>query len=154
VKTGVQCFHNDLRLLDSGFRRNDGHQAFSTFCDFIKNCDSRRQKEAGGREILFLCPTCLKTFSEYDEEHRTGLLLKPFLSYLHEYFSFTPLTPDRATITYYDPCHLGRGLGSFNGTRQPLKDLGSRWVEMEHHHQESLCCGAGGGIRGILPKIF
>jgi hypothetical protein len=36
VKTGVQCFHNDLRLLDSGFRRNDGHQAFSTFCDFIK----------------------------------------------------------------------------------------------------------------------
>jgi hypothetical protein len=35
VKTGVQCFHNYLRLLDSGFRRNDGHQAFSTFCDFI-----------------------------------------------------------------------------------------------------------------------
>jgi Fe-S oxidoreductase len=24
---------------------------------------------------------------------------------------------------------------------------------MEHHHQESLCCGAGGGIRGFYPKF-
>ena len=110
-------------------------------------------KEAGGREVLFLCPTCLKIFSEYDEKHRTGLFFKPFLSYLHEHFSFTPLTSDPAVITYHDPCHLGRGLGSFNGTRQLLTDLGSRWVEMEHHHQESLCCGAGGGIRGFYPKF-
>jgi len=36
VKTGVQCFYNYLKLLDSGFRRNDDHWAFSTFYDFIK----------------------------------------------------------------------------------------------------------------------
>jgi Fe-S oxidoreductase len=24
---------------------------------------------------------------------------------------------------------------------------------MEHHHQESLCCGAGGGVRGFYPKF-
>jgi Fe-S oxidoreductase len=24
---------------------------------------------------------------------------------------------------------------------------------MEHHHQESLCCGAGGGLRGFYPKF-
>ncbi len=86
-------------------------------------------------------------------KHRTGLFFKPFLSYLHEHFSFTSLRPDPATITYHDPCHLGRGLGSFNGTRDLLKGLGSKWVEMEHHHQESLCCGAGGGIRGFYPKF-
>jgi Fe-S oxidoreductase len=34
-----------------------------------------------------------------------------------------------------------------------MKNLESRWVEMEHHHQESLCCGAGGGIRGFYPKF-
>jgi Fe-S oxidoreductase len=34
-----------------------------------------------------------------------------------------------------------------------MKGLESRWVEMEHHHQESLCCGAGGGIRGFYPKF-
>jgi hypothetical protein len=36
VKTGVQCFYNYLKLLDSGFRRNDDISLFSTFYDFIK----------------------------------------------------------------------------------------------------------------------
>jgi Fe-S oxidoreductase len=110
-------------------------------------------KEIGGREVLFLCPTCLKTFLEYDAEEKTGLIFKTLTSYLSEHFSFTASKDDSATVTYHDPCHLGRGLGSFNGTRDLLKELGSAWVEMEHHHQESLCCGAGGGIRGFYPKF-
>jgi L-lactate utilization protein LutB len=110
-------------------------------------------KGVGGRQVLFLCPTCLKTFLEYDAEHPTGLAFRTLTSYLSENFSFTHSEADSSTLTYHDPCHLGRGLGSFNGTRQLLTDLGSRWVEMEHHHQESLCCGAGGGIRGFYPKF-
>jgi Fe-S oxidoreductase len=56
-------------------------------------------------------------------------------------------------VTYHDPCHLGRGLGSFDGTRGLMRGLDRKWVEMEHHHQESLCCKAGGGIRGFYPKF-
>lgn len=112
-----------------------------------------RMKEAGGQEILFLCPTCLKTFLEYDEEHRTGLIFESLLSYLTKNFSFTSLGADPTMITYHDPCHLGRGLGSFDEARELLKELGTRWVEMEHHHRESLCCGAGGGVRGFFPKF-
>jgi len=33
--SGIQCFHNYLSLLDSGFRRNDDHLVFSTFYDFV-----------------------------------------------------------------------------------------------------------------------
>jgi L-lactate dehydrogenase complex protein LldG len=112
-----------------------------------------RVKEVGGKEVLFLCPTCLKTFLEYDEKYRTGLVFETLLSYLTRNFSFASTEVDPLKITYHDPCHLGRGLGSFDGTRELLKDLGSKWVEMEHHHQESLCCGAGGGIRGFYPKF-
>jgi L-lactate dehydrogenase complex protein LldG len=110
-------------------------------------------KEAGGQEVLFLCPTCLKTFLEYDEKHPSGLQYRTLTSYFSENFSFTSSEADSATITYHDPCHLGRGLGSFDGTRQLLTGLGGQWVEMEHHHQESLCCGAGGGLRGFYPKF-
>jgi Fe-S oxidoreductase len=110
-------------------------------------------KEAGGREVLFLCPTCLKTFLEYDGEHPTGLHFRTLTSFLAEHFSFTSSEADPATITFHDPCHLGRGLSSYDGTRDLMKSLESRWVEMEHHHQESLCCGAGGGIRGFYPKF-
>ncbi|MEW6375492.1 MAG: LUD domain-containing protein [Thermodesulfobacteriota bacterium] len=112
-----------------------------------------RIKEAGGQEALFLCPTCLKTFLEYDQAHPTGLLFQTLTSYLCQHFSFTSPETDPATMTYHDPCHLGRGLGSFDGSRELLKDLESQWVEMEHHHQESLCCGAGGGVRGFYPKF-
>jgi L-lactate utilization protein LutB len=112
-----------------------------------------RIKETGGREVLFPCPTCLKTFLEYDEKNPTGLVFKALLSYLSEHFNFKASDPDSAAVTYHDPCHLGRGLGSFEGTRELLKNLGSHFVEMEHHHRESLCCGAGGGVRGFYPKF-
>jgi len=36
VKTGVQCFRNTLKSLDSGFHRNDDSWAFSTFYEAIK----------------------------------------------------------------------------------------------------------------------
>ena len=110
-------------------------------------------KKAGGREVLFLCPTCLKTFLEYDREVPTDLTLGTLLSYLSQHFSFTSPEGDPVTITYHDPCHLGRGLGSFDGARGLLKDIKGNVVEMEHHHKESLCCGAGGGIRGFYPKF-
>jgi hypothetical protein len=36
VKTGVQCFCNHLKSLDSGFHRNDDSWAFLTFNEFVK----------------------------------------------------------------------------------------------------------------------
>lgn len=110
-------------------------------------------KEAGGKEVLFLCPTCLKTFLEFDEKHSTGLAFKTVLSYLNEHYHFKPSDVDSTRITYHDPCHLGRGLSSFDGARGLLKSLGKEVIEMDHHHRESLCCGAGGGVRGFYPKF-
>ena len=44
VKTGVQCFCNMLKFLDSGVHRNDGCWAFSTFDESIR-FDSGTHKE-------------------------------------------------------------------------------------------------------------
>jgi Fe-S oxidoreductase len=112
-----------------------------------------KMREAGGKEVLFLCPTCLKTFLEYDREFPTHLIFRTILSYLNQHFAFTSLEGDPLTITYHDPCHLGRGLESFDGARGLLQGMGTDVVEMEHHHKDSLCCGAGGGIRGFYPKF-
>jgi L-lactate utilization protein LutB len=110
-------------------------------------------KEAGGYETIFLCPTCLKTFLEYEHKYQSHLVFKSLLSYLQEHFTFSSSISDSTRITYHDPCHLGRGLGSFDESREIMKSLGIKMVEMEHHHQESLCCGAGGGLRGFYPKF-
>lgn len=50
------------------------------------------------------------------------------------------------TVTYQDPCYLGR----YNGIYKPARDLlqsipGKTLVEMEQNLQHSFCCGGGGG---------
>jgi hypothetical protein len=58
VKTGVQRIYNDLKRLDSGFRRNDGKPHFQTFYKII---NFRTQKFAflpfalSDPSHLFLC---------------------------------------------------------------------------------------------------
>jgi len=58
------------------------------------------------------------------------------------------------TVTYHDPCHLGRGLGMFAPSRDALKRIkGIDYVEMESHGKMSKCCGAGGGFRSLDRKL-
>jgi len=37
LKNGVQVFCKSLKILDSGFRRNDGKWSFSTFYEFVND---------------------------------------------------------------------------------------------------------------------
>jgi len=51
-----------------------------------------------------------------------------------------------ASVTYHDPCYLGRANQVFDEPRALLKSIpGLHFVEMEHNHGSSLCCGGGGG---------
>jgi len=48
------------------------------------------------------------------------------------------------TITYHDPCYLGRGNSIFSIPRELIKIVGLNLVEMERTKRQSFCCGAGG----------
>ncbi|HEY9246781.1 MAG TPA: (Fe-S)-binding protein, partial [Candidatus Methanoperedens sp.] len=58
------------------------------------------------------------------------------------------------TITYHDPCHLGRHVGVFEEPRKILKNMpGVKLVEMKRNRKEQRCCGAGGGVKAGLPDL-
>ncbi|MFX1299327.1 MAG: (Fe-S)-binding protein [Promethearchaeota archaeon] len=122
-------------------------------------------KESGAKTILTTCPGCARALKlDYPQLgihlpkkikvlHMTEFLVKHtkqlislIKSSLQPKQTGTPLT-----MTYHDPCHLGRELGVYEPPRQLLKLIpGAVLMEYSHSREYTDCCGGG----GALPKTF
>jgi Fe-S oxidoreductase len=60
---------------------------------------------------------------------------------------------NKDTVTYHDPCNLGRGLGIYDAPRTIVKASTIHFVEMYPNREKNYCCGGGGG--GVtVPDIY
>lgn len=48
------------------------------------------------------------------------------------------------SVTFHDPCYLGRHNGVYADPRDALRSAGATLMEMDRHGSNSFCCGAGG----------
>ena len=65
-----------------------------------------------------------------------------------------PLKEINATVTYHDPCDLGRNSGIFESPREVLKAIpGIRLIEMPNNRQMANCCGGGGNLEMVDPDL-
>lgn len=103
----------------------------------------------GIRKIITLSPHSYNTIKndypsfkgQFDVWHYTqflqGLIRKKSLDVSGGY---------KSTVTYHDPCFLGRWNEEYNAPRVVLSSIpGIRLVEMERNKNGALCCGGGGG---------
>jgi Fe-S oxidoreductase len=49
------------------------------------------------------------------------------------------------TVTYHDPCHLGRMNNEYDAPRDLVRETGCDLFEMPRNRADSFCCGGGGG---------
>lgn len=100
--------------------------------------------------ILTSCAGCYKTL----KEDYSGLDVIHISQLLNQLIQENKLvfTKKDLNVTYHDSCHLGRHMEVFDEPREVIKSVADL-VEMENIRENSLCCGAGGGVKSAYPEI-
>lgn len=101
------------------------------------------------RKIICICPHCYNTFKneypdlggEYEVIHYT--------QFLADMIKAGKLNIDKSkitaeSVTFHDPCYLGRANNEYKAPRVILDFLGVKQTEMKRNKSFALCCGAGG----------
>ncbi|MBD3230614.1 MAG: hypothetical protein GF329_20715 [Candidatus Lokiarchaeota archaeon] len=105
-------------------------------------------KEAGAKKVVFSCAGCYQTIkNDYKEigvevPFKIEHIVKTFSRLLKKLEIKNEFND---TITYHDPCHLGRHAGEYKKPRKIIEQVGGKISEMERNKEYSWCCGAGSG---------
>jgi heterodisulfide reductase subunit D len=127
-------------LLGAGLK-----ELFQEFVDH--NIEAVREK--GARRIVFACPSCYQMWrecypAEFEITHAAELLIDLIQT------KRVPLKHLELTVTYHDPCDLGRGARVFEAPREAIRSIpGVTLIELQHNREDCKCCGGGGNLEMI-----
>lgn len=115
----------------------------------LKKKNLRIFNEHGVSKIITNCPGCAHMFKEeygLNAEHISQVLAKNKEKISKRNFKWE-------VMAYHDPCHLGRYFGVYNEPREILKLQSIDVEEFKENKENSMCCGAGGGLRGNFSAV-
>lgn len=120
---------------------------------FVDEAQKQIQKNTevlSGELILTSCAGCYKTLKD-DYEGLDVIHISQFLNQLIDEGKLN-FTKKDLKVTYHDSCHLGRHCNVFEEPRNVISNV-AELVEMENIRENSICCGAGGGVKSAFPEI-
>jgi len=102
-------------------------------------------RATGVKRIVSSCPECVRALKVDYPAH--GVKLNVEVVHLSELMTnqkFQTSNVKGRTVTFHDPCRLGRHLGIYDAPRKALEGLGYKVVEMRHSRRNATCCGTNG----------
>ncbi|CAB4997581.1 unannotated protein [freshwater metagenome] len=112
--------------------------------------------EKGTKKVVVTCPHCFTTIGRDYAQSGFELVMVHHTQLLNQLVRekrLIPVNKSTTTMTYHDPCYLGRHNEIYEPPRELLGATGVTITEMPRNKERSFCCGAGGGRMWMEEKI-
>ena len=135
----------DVTYLGRDFLKCCGHdqkwQGMTEVFEKLKAYNQKKLGESGIDTLVTSCAECFRTFAlDYELEDMKVMHTTEFL--IENGFDMNLRSDDDVTVTFHDPCRLGRQMNIYDQPRDLISSVeGVNLVEMEHHGEDALCCG-------------
>ena len=136
---------SDVSYLGRDFLKCCGHdqkwQGLDEVFNKLKSYNQKKIEASGIDTLVSSCAECFRTFArDYELEGVKVMHTTEFL--IENGFDMEMKAENDLTVTYHDPCRLGRQMGIYEEPRQLVAGVeGVELVEMEHHGEDAMCCG-------------
>jgi len=135
----------EVTYLGRDFLKCCGHdqkwQGLDEVFEKLKAYNQKKIGESGIDTLVTSCAECFRTFAlDYELEDMKVMHTTEYLT--ENGFDMQLKTEEDITVTYHDPCRIGRQMNIYDEPRNLVESIeGVSLVEMEHNKEDGLCCG-------------